>query len=267
MDRRPYGVGSISLMEERLQKLMARAGIGSRRESETLIAAGRVTVNGGVAQLGDKADPLRDRIALDGAPIAVPTGGPIYVALNKPRGVISSLEDELEQGRTTVRDLVPIDPAIHIYPVGRLDRPSEGLILMTNDGELAHRLTHPRYGHEKVYEVTIEGQVSDKVLDQWRRGVMLDGRITTPAPIEVLERSKEQTRLRIILREGRKRQIRRVAASLGHPVQRLVRQRIGPIELGDLSSGSWRYLTDGEVAELRRQAQLDAGPNPRGKAR
>lgn len=253
-------------MEERLQKLMARAGIGSRRESETMIAAGRVMINGRVAQLGDKADPLRDTIELDGQTVRVPSGAPIYVALNKPRGVISSLEDELEEGRTTVRDLVPIDRSVHIYPVGRLDRPSEGLILMTNDGELAHRLTHPRYGHEKVYEVTVEGQVSDQILDQWRRGVMLDGRITTPAPIEVLERTAEQTRLRIILREGRKRQIRRVAASLGHPVRRLVRQRIGPIELGDLSSGSWRYLTDREVAALRQEAGLDGGP-ARGKGK
>jgi pseudouridine synthase len=245
-------------MEERLQKLMARAGIGSRRQSETLIADGRVTINGRVAQLGDRADPLQDTILLDGQPVKVPSDGPVYVALNKPRGVISSLEDELDEGRTTVRDLVPIDAAIHIYPIGRLDRPSEGLILMTNDGELAHRLTHPRYGHEKVYEVTVEGQMPERILDQWRRGVMLDGRITTPAPIEVLERTTEQTRLRIILREGRKRQIRRVAASLGHPVRQLIRQRIGPIELGELKTGSWRYLTDREVAELRRGTGLDS---------
>jgi pseudouridine synthase len=245
-------------MEERLQKLMARAGIGSRRQSEIMIADGRVTINGRVAQLGDRADPLQDTILLDGQPVKVPNDGPVYVALNKPRGVISSLEDELDEGRTTVRDLVPLDAALHIYPVGRLDRPSEGLILMTNDGELAHRLTHPRYGHEKVYEVTVEGQMPERILDQWRRGVMLDGRITTPAPIEVLERTTEQTRLRIILREGRKRQIRRVAASLGHPVRQLIRQRIGPIELGELKTGSWRYLTDREVAELRRGTGLDA---------
>ena len=261
-------------MEERLQKLMARAGIGSRRESETLIAAGRVTVNGQVAKLGDRADPLRDAITLDGEPVRVPSDTNIYIALNKPRGVISSLEDELDEGRTTVRDLVAIDPTVHIYPVGRLDRPSEGLILMTNDGELAHRLTHPRYGHEKVYEVTVEGQMPDRILDQWRRGVMLDGRITTPAPIEVLEATTEQTRLRIILREGRKRQIRRVAASLGHPVRRLERQRIGPIELGNLRSGEWRYLTEREIGALRKAAGLsaaapvnDATARPGGRAK
>lgn len=246
-------------MEERLQKLMARAGIGSRRESEEIIADGRVTVNGAVAKVGDKADPMRDAILLDGRPIHVPGDSHIYIALNKPRGVISSLEDELEEGRTTVRDLVDIDPAIHIYPVGRLDRPSEGLILMTNDGELAHRLTHPRYGHEKVYEVTVEGQIPDTIIDQWRRGVMLDGRITTPAPIEVLERGTYKTWLRIILREGRKRQIRRVAAALGYPVHKLVRLRIGPVELGDLPAGKWRYLTDREVSELRRVAGLSGG--------
>lgn len=254
-------------MEERLQKLMARAGIGSRRESEAMIAAGRVTVNDLVAKLGDKADPWRDAIALDGQPVRIPSDEHIYVALNKPRGAISSLEDELAAGRTTVRDLVPIDPAIHIYPVGRLDRPSEGLILMTNDGELAHRLTHPRFGHEKVYEVTLEGQMPDKLLDQWRRGVILDGRITAPAPIELLERTKEQTRLRIILREGRKRQIRRVAAAMGYPVRRLVRQRIGPIELGELQPGEWRYLTAREVAELRKGAGLEGAPERRTKTK
>ncbi len=125
---------------------------------------------------------------------------------------------------------------------------------MTNDGALAHRLTHPRYGHEKVYDVTVEGRILDRTLEQWRRGVMLDGRITAPAPIEVIERSAEQTRLRIILREGRKRQIRRVAAELGHPVRRLVRERIGPLSLGDLQPGEWRHLTAAEVRELQRSA-------------
>ena len=243
-------------MEERLQKLMARANVGSRRASESIIAAGRVTVNGRVAKVGDKADPAVDRILVDGRPLfaAPPTPGEpyLYIALNKPRGVLSSLEDEMEEGRTTVRDLIPIAADTHIYPVGRLDKPSEGLVLMTNDGALAHRLTHPRYGHEKVYHVTVEGRILDRTLEQWRRGVMLDGRITAPAPIEVIERSTEQTRLRIILREGRKRQIRRVAADLGHPVRRLVRERIGPLSLGNLQPGEWRHLTAAEVRELQR---------------
>ena len=248
-------------MEERLQKLMARANVGSRRASESIIAAGRVTVNGRVAKVGDKADPAVDRILVDGRPLfaAPPTPGEpyLYIALNKPRGVLSSLEDEMEEGRTTVRDLIPIAADTHIYPVGRLDKPSEGLVLMTNDGALAHRLTHPRYGHEKVYHVTVEGRILDRTLEQWRRGVMLDGRITAPAPIEVIERSTEQTRLRIILREGRKRQIRRVAADLGHPVRRLVRERIGPLSLGNLQPGEWRHLTAAEVRELQRSVASD----------
>ncbi len=245
-------------MEERLQKLLARANLGSRRASESIIAAGRVTVNGRVAKVGDKANPAVDRILVDGRPLFATERPPnepyLYIALNKPRGVISSLEDELEEGRTTVRDLIPIAADTHIYPVGRLDKPSEGLVLMTNDGALAHRLTHPRYGHEKVYDVTVEGRILDRTLEQWRRGVMLDGRITAPAPIEVIERSAEQTRLRIILREGRKRQIRRVAAELGHPVRRLVRERIGQLSLGDLQPGEWRHLTAAEVRELQRSA-------------
>lgn len=245
---------------------MARAGLGSRRHSEEVIAAGRVTVNGRVAQLGDKADPAVDEIAVDGKPLKLKAEKPTYVILNKPKGVISSLEDELDQGRTTVRDLVPI--AGHIYPVGRLDKQSEGLMLLTNDGKLAHRLTHPRYEHEKAYNVVVEGDISERALDQWRRGVFLDGRITAPAPIEVLERHKTETRLRIVLREGRKRQIRRIAAMLGHPVRSLVRERIGPVELGQLQPGEWRYLTAKEVDRL--QAAVGGKParkRNRGKKR
>ncbi len=248
---------------------MAQANLGSRRASEAIIAAGRVAVNGRVAKLGDKADPAVDRVTVDGRPLfAGPPSGEaasIYIALHKPRGVLSSLEDEMEQGRVTVRDLIPI-PDAHIYPVGRLDKPSEGLVLMTNDGELAHRLTHPRYGHEKVYDVTVEGRVADRVLEQWRRGVMLDDRITAPAPIEVIERTAETTRLRIILREGRKRQIRRVAAALGHPVRRLIRERIGPLSLGELKPGEWRYLTPAEVRELRESAAGSGSSAPAGRA-
>lgn len=235
-------------LQERLQKIMARAGYGSRRDNEQIILAGRVTLNGRVAKLGDKADAKRDRIKVDGKPLKLDHEPPLYIMLNKPKGVISSLEDELQQARTTVRDLIP--QSGHLYPVGRLDKPSEGLILMTNDGQIAHRLTHPRYEHEKVYEVELEGDVSNQMLEQWRRGVMLDGRITAPAPIEILERSKQRTRLRIILREGRKRQIRRIAAGFGHPVQRLVRVKIGPLELGDLQPGQWRYLTAREINTL-----------------
>lgn len=251
-------------MVERLQKIMAKAGLGSRRQSEAIIAEGRVRVNGQVAKLGDKADPSVDRIEVDGQVIGVADEGPIYILLHKPRGVISSLEDELEQGRTTVRDLIPLDASIHIYPVGRLDKPSEGLMLMTNDGELAHRLTHPRYEHEKMYTVVVDGRLTDDLVEQWRRGVMLDGRITAPAPIEILDRRDSSTKFRIILREGRKRQIRRIAAELGHPVQKLIRDRIGPLELGDLPPGQWRYLTEREITEL--QAYAGSEPPARGKS-
>lgn len=250
-------------MEERLQKIMARAGLGSRRACEAIIAENRVTVNGQPVKLGDKADPVTDRIEVDGQPLfqsetlAVKSEH-IYIAVNKPRGVISSLEDELDSGRTTVRDLVPLGPEHHIYPVGRLDKPSEGLVLMTDDGDLAHRLTHPRYGHEKVYEVTVEGRISNRALEQWRRGVMLDGRITAPAPIELIDRGSDYTRIRIVLREGRKRQIRRIAAALGHPVRRLVRERIGSLSLGELPPGKWRYLTEAEIRSLKRSASAGA---------
>jgi 23S rRNA pseudouridine2605 synthase len=246
-------------VEERVQKVLARAGFGSRRACEKIIAEGRVIVNGRVAKLGDKANPATDRVQVDGVTINAGTGmrdpaDHIYIALNKPRGVISSLEDELEEGRPTVRDLITFDKARHVYPVGRLDKPSEGLVLMTDDGWLAHRLTHPRYGHEKVYHVTVEGRISDQALEQWRRGVVLDGRITAPAPIELIERNTKMSRFRIVLREGRKRQIRRIAAALGHPVRRLVRERIGPLALGDLPPGQWRFLNEAEIKQLKRIA-------------
>jgi 23S rRNA pseudouridine2605 synthase len=240
-------------MEERIQKLMAQAGIGSRRHNEELIAAGRVKVNGRVARLGDKADGAKDTVTVDGVRLNLRTENYIYIALHKPRHVLSSLEDELDEERQTVRDLIDIPG--HLYPVGRLDKPSEGLILMTNDGDLAHKLTHPRYGHEKTYRVTVEGQPSSAALNQWRQGVILDGRPTIPAKIDVIVQQKEFTVLRLIMREGRKRQIRRIAAQLGHPVRNLLREAIGPLKLGALSPGRWRHLTPEEVAALKTAAK------------
>lgn len=237
-------------MEERLQKLMARAGIGSRRHNEKLIEAGRVRVNGRVAGLGDKADPEKDRIEVEGRLLTLAQQRHLYIALHKPKGVISSLEDELEEGRPTVRDL--IDVPGHLYPVGRLDKQSTGLMLMTNDGKLAHRLTHPRYGHRKTYEVVVEGRVPPQALEQWRQGVLLDGRVTAPATVRVIQQQKSSTQLEVVMREGRKRQIRRVASLLGHPVTRLKRVKIGPLELGDLQPGQWRHLRPEEVAALQR---------------
>lgn len=232
-------------MEQRLQKIMAKAGYGSRRANEKIIRQGRVRVNGRVVRLGDKADPQTDHITVDGEPIELEE--PVYIMLNKPKGVLSSTEDDEE--RTTVLDLVDIEG--HIYPVGRLDKPSEGLILLTNDGKLAHRLTHPRYEHDKLYDVTVDGQIPDEALRQWRGGLRLGDKMTAPAEVEVVERASDYTRLRITLREGRKRQIRRIAALFGHPVRRLFRQAIGPLQIGDLPPGRWRHLTKEEVQSLK----------------
>lgn len=234
-------------MKERLQKLMSRAGFGSRRASEKVIRAGRVCVNGRVATLGDKADPEVDRVTVDGEPLTFEER--IYIMLNKPRGVLSSTEDDLDDDRPTVTGLVDVDT--HIYPVGRLDKTSEGLILLTNDGKLAHRLTHPRFEHEKVYEVTVEGHPDEDVLQAWGAGIMLRGKRTLPAGVEKLSADARSTQLRITMREGRKRQIRRVADRLGHPVQRLFRVQIGPLHIGDLPTGEWRHLTESEVETLR----------------
>ena len=234
-------------MEERLQKILARAGLGSRRACEELIRQGRVAVDGQPAQIGQKADADRDRITVDGKPVQMEQRR-TYVAVHKPRGDLSDEGDG--SGRlSTVRDLVELPG--HLFPVGRLDLRSEGLILLTDDGALAHRLTHPRFEHPKEYHVYVEGYPDDETLKRWREGVFLDGRRTVPATVSVLRRERGHTWLRIVLREGRKRQIRRTGAMLGHPVHRLIRVRIGPVGLGDLKPGKWRYLTKRELERLK----------------
>ncbi len=238
-------------MEERLQKILARAGFGSRRACEEFIRIGRVSVNGQVARLGQKADPNRDRITLDGNPVGVKRRY-TYVALHKPRGVLSD-EGDGSGHLTTVRDLVSLPE--RLFPVGRLDLRSEGLILLTDDGELTYRLTHPRFGHEKEYRALVEGEPDGETLNKWRRGVFLDGRRTAPAQVSVIGQEKGYTWLRIVLREGRKRQIRRVAAMLGHPSHRLIRVRIGSLRLGDLQPRQWRRLSPAEVRTLRATVQ------------
>ena len=252
-------------MEERIQKLMAQAGLGSRRECEKLIANGRVTVNGRPAKLGDKANPGTDTIMVNGRVIKPQATKRLYIAINKPKGVISSLDDELDEGRTTVRDLVPLPG--HLYPVGRLDKQSTGLILMTNDGDLAHKLTHPRYGHEKTYKVVVEGRISQEALSRWQNGVYLGGRKTAPTKITVIQQDVSFTRLEIVMREGRKRQIRRVANMLGFPVKQLVREKIGSLTLGNLKLGEWRHLTKKEVADLQAIVANSKEKRPRGKSR
>jgi pseudouridine synthase len=244
--------------KERLQKVLAHAGVASRRKAEDLIRQGRVSVNGRtVTQLGTKVDPGRDKIRVDGQRVQVATSQ-TYLMLNKPRGVLSTMEDD--RGRRALDDLV--QAPVRLYPVGRLDVNSEGLILLTDDGELANLLTHPRYRHEKEYRVLVNGHPSSKTLAAWQRGVVLDGQSTAPAKVDVIRREKDASLLRIVMHEGRKRQIRRVASLLGHPVRELKRVRLGPLYLGALDVGQWRYLTGKEIGELE---SLKRTPTKRGR--
>jgi len=234
-------------MEERLQKLMAQAGLGSRRDCEEMIASGRVNVNGQRAQLGQKADPRVDTILVDGVQLKKPE--PLqYIALYKPRNVLTTVE--APDPRPTVRDLVPVPGTL--YPVGRLDVDSEGLVLLTNDGELANRLTHPRYQHEKEYKVLVSRRPDNEQLETWRRGVVLeDGHRTLPAQVSFQSAFGQGAWLRVILKEGRKRQIREIGSLIGLPVVRIIRIRISTLRLGRLKPGEWRSLTADEVHELK----------------
>jgi pseudouridine synthase len=234
---------------ERLQKLLASAGVCSRRRAEELIRQGRVRLNGTVAQLGDRADPRTDRLDLDGA--VVPLGAaPLTVLLNKPRGVLCTCFDPL--GRPTVLDLLPAELSLGtgLHPVGRLDGESRGALLLTNDGDLTLRLTHPRFAHRKTYRVLVAGDPDPAVLERWRRGVPLDGRPSQAVELRRLERSRQGTLLELVMREGRNRQIRRTAELLGHPVRDLERVAIGGLQLGDLPGGRWRHLGPEEWRNL-----------------
>lgn len=234
-------------MEERLQKILAQAGLGSRRGCEELIRAGRVLVNGQTATLGMKANPQTDQIQVDGEPLK--TGGaPVYILLNKPRGVLSAAYSP--EGRQTVVDLINIPT--RVYPVGRLDIDSEGLILLTNDGELTNQLTHPRYEHEKEYRVLVGRRPDEEQLQAWRRGIVLeDGFRTSPADVRLDKITGDVAWLTVILKEGHKRQIREMGASTGLPVLRIIRVRMGSLQLGTLKSKEWRYLTAEEINELK----------------
>lgn len=245
-------------MEERIQKILARAGYGSRRSCEELIVNGRVSVNGQLATLGAKADAEKDKIAIDFHPIKK-TETLVYIALNKPRGILSSVSDD--DGRPTVRDLVSITE--NVYPVGRLDYDSEGLILLTNDGELANKLTHPRYGHEKEYRVLVARQPDTEQLNIWRRGVVLeDGSRTLPADVRMVATAGKGAWLRIVMKEGKKRQIREVGSMIGLPVVRIERIRIGTILLGNLKPREWRYLTKAEIDQLKAPPVKSAPKKP-----
>ena len=241
----------------RLQKILSAAGVASRRLSEELIVQGRVSVNGTtVTALGTKADPSVDEIKVDGRRIKVEQRRR-YVLLHKPRGYITTRSDP--EGRPTVMDLMS-GVKEYVYPVGRLDYDSEGLLILTNDGELAARLTHPRHEVEKVYEARVKGVPDDRTLDRLARGVTIEGRRTAPARVRasepIVKGGGEQTIVELSIHEGRQRQVRKMFEAVGHPVVRLKRVRIGPIEDPDIPPGHWRDLTPQEIAKLRRASGL-----------
>ncbi|EKQ71068.1 pseudouridine synthase family protein [Leptolyngbyaceae cyanobacterium JSC-12] len=249
-------------MSERLQKVLSQLGVASRRHAEQMIQAGRVLVNNQPAHLGQKIHPDHDQITVDGELVS-PSKRPdrICLLLNKPAGMVCTCEDP--QGRPTVLDLLPeeLQQGQGIHPVGRLDVDSTGALLLTNDGTLTFYLTHPRHHIPKTYQVWVEGKPPEPILEQWRRGVMLDNRLTLPASVSVLQYYRTKTLLEIVLREGRNRQIRRVAEQLGHPVLRLHRTAIGAIQLQPpghpkLPSGSYRVLSNFEICFLKSQIDL-----------
>ncbi len=232
----------------RLQKFLARAGVASRRGSEDLMTAGRVTVNGEVVtELGAKVDPLVDVVAVDGATVSL-ASGPVYFALNKPTGVMTTMSDP--QGRPTVASLMP--PGYPgLFPVGRLDFDTEGLLLLTTDGDLAQKLLHPRHHVPKTYYVEVDGVPTEEDLSRLREGVELDDGKTAPAEARLLKRQGRGAAIELTIREGRKRQVKRMASAVRHPVMFLRRTKFGNVELGDLRPGEVRELTSEEVEGLR----------------
>jgi 23S rRNA pseudouridine2605 synthase len=235
-------------MEERLQKIMARAGLGSRRACEELIVAGRVRVNQHIASIGEKADIAADQILVDGKPLPKVEKKFTYIALYKPQNVLSDVNTK--DPRPTVRDLIPVKGKLFL--IGRLDYDSEGLIILTNDGEVTNILTHPRYQHDKEYRVKVNRIPDEEQLAIWRRGVVLeDGTRTAPAGVEVEGEAGKNIWLRVTMHEGRKRQIREIGARIGLPVLRILRIRIGPVQLGKMKPKEWRFLTPKEVKQLQ----------------
>ncbi len=251
---------------ERLQKVLAHAGVASRRACEDLIRQGRVQVNGQVVtEMGTRVDPARDEIRVNGRRLPSAESH-VYIMLNKPQGYLSTTRDP--HGRPTVLDLLTIEA--RVYPVGRLDVDSEGLLLLTNDGALTQRLTHPRYGHEKEYWVLVDGRPNKRVLHRLRQGVKVEGEKLQADEITVLRRSHWRrepvangTWLKIVLHQGHKRQVRRMCAVVGHPVQRLIRVRFGPLRLGRLEPGQWRHLSHREIMALRKEAKANKKAKPK----
>ncbi|WP_312202059.1 pseudouridine synthase [Anaerospora hongkongensis] len=236
-------------MPERLQKVISQAGIASRRESEELIKAGRVKVNGVVVtELGTKVEPTRDKVAVDNKPIR--TEKPVYILLNKPRGIVTTLHDP--EGRKTVASLLP-DISERIYPVGRLDYNTEGLLLMTNDGELTHALTHPSHEIDKTYRAKVLGRPPEEKLDRLRAGIKLEDGLTAPAKVNAVEydREKDLTTVEIVITEGRNRQVRRMFEAIGHPVRQLKRVKFAFLTLVGVRRGAYRHLEADEVETLK----------------
>jgi 23S rRNA pseudouridine2605 synthase len=245
----------VDKMEERLQKILSKCGIASRRKAEELILEGRVTVNGTVATLGMKADLEKDHIKVDGKLIRT-LEPKVYLMFNKPKKCITSMHDP--EGRTTVKDFLK-SVKVKVFPVGRLDYNSEGLLIITNDGELANALLHPKNKISKTYHVKVDGFLDDKDILKLERGVKLEDGVTAPAKIKKLKETKANTWLEITIYEGKKREIRRMFERLGHPVLKLKRIRIDGLELGKLPQGAFRYLTPEEIKRLKREANLSSG--------
>ena len=230
----------------RLQKYLSMCAVASRRKAEELIAQGKVKVNGKVAQIGDKVSPRPDTVTVSGKKITAGRKN-IYIMLNKPRGFITTMDDEM--GRKCVAELVS-DVGARVYPVGRLDKDSEGLLLMTNDGEFANLMTHPSKHIPKIYRVTVRPNVTEEMLTAFSTGMKIDGRITAPADARIIEKQENRVVLEIVLYEGRNRQIRKMCESLGLEVARLKRTSMGSLKLGMLHPGKWRELTEDEVHKL-----------------
>jgi len=237
----------------RLNKFLAQRGVASRRHADDLIADGRVSVNGVVVEdLGTKIEETTDRVIVDGKAVRG-RGGSVYLMLNKPAGYLVTLDDPFE--RRTIRDLVP-DLLDGVYPVGRLDKESEGLLILTNDGELAYRLTHPRFEVSKRYVVRVRGEMDDPAVARVRAGVFVDGRRTAPAKVEVFERSARGTVLQVEIHEGRKREVRKMLDAVGHPVLTLKRVMFAGLSLSHLPAGHRRPLTNAEITRLKKAAGL-----------
>lgn len=238
--------------EVRLQKFMAEQGVASRRKSEDLIRAGKVKVNGHIAEIGMKINPRKDLVTVGKQKLTnVKNRKMVYIMLNKPRGYVTTVSDEL--GRKTVMDLLP-DFGCRIYPVGRLDKDSEGLLLLTNDGSFTNCMTHPSHEYAKVYRVTVRSAVNDEILFNLRNGIEIDGRKTAPCEVTVLTEEENRVVLEFILHEGRNRQIRKMCESQGLEVARLKRISIGPIKLGMLKQGDYKELSEQDVKKLLRSA-------------